>query len=171
MIIGPTAPYQVAALVLAGIQAQLDDTSSEGSPGRVCVVNGMISWDNCCDKGGQLAIAMTRMYFSDEFPTEAIKTQSNNPAALFCVDYSAVIIRCAPSMSDSGQPPSCDSLDRSAQLVMADAWGLQVGAFCTLQDLIPAGIIDYVLRPLISAGPEGGCVGSELPFSVALDRS
>jgi hypothetical protein len=55
--------------------------------------------------------------------------------------------------------------------VYDDAWHTLTAVWCTLRDMTPLDLIDYVIRDQIFVGPEGACVGSELHFAVSLQRS
>lgn len=164
MLSGATAAYQIAVAVLTAVNSQLINTAG-GSPRRVCVVPGAIAWDECECDGGQLAIAGTRTFMADSFPTQAIKPQWNDLAGYIDNEFVIQIIRCAPTMADDGTPPTPATLDRSAQVVMADAYEVMCSTASTLQGLVNGGSIDdYLIYDQMFVGPEGACVGSELRF-------
>jgi hypothetical protein len=169
VLTGRTAAYTIAATVLAAVKAQLVNVGAE-LPRRVCVVPGGIAWDECECNGGQLAVTLTRSYMADSFPLQAIKPQWNNAAGYIIMEFVVQIIRCAPNMDDQGNPPSCDSLDKSAQAVLVDAYEVMCVTASTLAAMTTVDIDDYVLYDQVFVGPEGACVGSELKFAVQVLR-
>lgn len=143
-----------------------------GLPSRVCVVPGSIAWDECpC---GQLAIAVTRTYPSAQFPRElggdGLTDQTQCGWPYMIADLTVQAVRCAPSPNERGEPPSCDALAYSSQIVLADAHAVMAGIRCKLADLESDRTIeDYVIRPTTFIGPQGGCVGSELGLTVGVN--
>jgi hypothetical protein len=82
-----------------------------------------------------------------------------------------MIARCAPN--PQGEPPlvDCVDLDSSAQVTYSDAWIILDTVACALETSKLVGdIIDYVVTNQMIVGPAGGCVGSSVFFSIALDR-
>jgi hypothetical protein len=171
---GPDAFHEIAAELLAAAAVELDN-SPGGRPGRVCVVPGAIAWDDCECAGGQLAVAVLRLYRTAQFPLDLGggpgTTGSSAPcdAALLAAELLVQVIRCAPLPDEQGTPPTCEALDRSARQVHADAWHVRLGVGCRLRDLHDADqIMDYTLGTQPIVGPEGGCVGSQLAVIVAI---
>lgn len=165
MLTGAHAPYTVAAQTLAAVKAGLTDV-----PAVAYVANGLTAWDSC-EVCGQLTVGPLRMFLSDEFPIEAVKTQSNSPASWLCVEYGVQIIRCAPGPTEQGHAPSAAQIDASAQQVFDDAWETMTAVWCALEAMLANDIIDFMVRDQVFVGPEGQCVGSELHFTVALHRA
>jgi hypothetical protein len=169
MISGPLAFHTVASRVLTAVEDALE---AAGNPvQRSCVVNGAIAWDECdC---GLLAVAVGRQYLSNSFPSPLTDTDSSQCGAAWLVaDLVLQVIRCAPSPQNGAFSPSCDALDGSAQEVITDAWYVMETVPCLLESMKEdtREIIDYLVRTLTPQGPQGGCVGSELVFTVGVRR-
>lgn len=166
----PGTFYQVGATVLNAVVAALS-TGPTDVPVRIGIVPGEIAWDAdpAC---GQLALALTRSYFSMDFPADAAGSpQSNCAASWFVGDYTVQLIRCAPTPDARGNGPSMKQLDAAAQTLMADAWvvlGAITGVLCMLT--VDNVIIDYVVKQQQVVGPNGALCGSQVEFSVAVQR-
>lgn len=167
MISGRAAYYDVAVEILSAARDGLATTPA-GIPDRVGVVDGRIAFDHC--ECGLLAVAMDRAYLTDLFPAEQAAVTNCN-VAYTAVDYSVQVLRCAPSPPDGQLAPSVRALDESAQVVLRDAYELLEKVTCRLAELRDTEqIADFLTRPLVAVGPEGGCVGSLLQVTVALER-
>lgn len=167
---GSGAAYTIAHDALDAVKEQLAEGLG-GVPARSCVVPGAIAWDEC-DTCGQLAIAAQRIFPTTNFPTEDNTSSSQCGSAAFLgIDFTVQIIRCAPTIDESGNPPSCDALDRCAKIVMQDAYYV-ICAITTLLDALIASdaIVDYLLRQQLFIGPEGACTGSDFVFTVGVLR-
>jgi hypothetical protein len=143
---------------------------------RACVVPGAaIAWDDCC---GQLAVAVSRTYLSDNFPLEFAAGPQQLGAGSPCgpawlvAELAVQVVRCAPTLDDAGNPPSCIALDTSAQETLADAWLVRRAVTCRLAQLADVDqLVDYRVGAQLLLGPEGACVGSQLPVLVCLDNA
>lgn len=143
-----------------------------GKPARVGVVPGAIAWDDC-DTCGLLALALVRVFLTDEFPVELSEpaSVSATQGALLCADMAVQLVRCAPQPQGTDQSPSVDALDATAQVVGVDAYTIECSTLDTLDKLMRNdSIADFMMKPLVVVGPEGACVGCELSFTVAVIR-
>jgi hypothetical protein len=161
--------HAVAAEVLAAAEAELDPPV-----GRACVVPGaQVAWDDCCD--GQLAVAVTRTYLSDNFPIEygaGGAVAGPCAPAWLVADLFVQVIRCTPTLDESGAPPDCQALDAAADQLAADGWAVRKGVSCRLGALADADqLVDWRVGVQQSLGPEGGCAGSQLQLLVCLDNA
>lgn len=164
---GSDAFYTLAADLIRSISARLQ-TGGGARFDRVGVVNGAISWDE--PECGLLVIAPVRIFYAEMFPEPANVAQICE-APYIVAEYAIQCIRCAPTQTDSGNPPSVEALARSAEIVVTDATVvIQETAryLCELKD--DNEIIDYLTTPSAFVGPQGGAVGSELHVHVALLR-
>jgi hypothetical protein len=171
MLSGSAAFYTILAQVRDALSLALVNTAG-GKPKRVSIVPGAIAWDDC-DTCGLLALALVRTYLSDEFPLEssAPASVSGTQGALLCADFAVQSIRCAPQPQGTDLAPSVDALDLAGQIITADAYTLECTTLATLDTLLHSdGILDYLMRPITTVGPEGACVGTELGFTVAVIR-
>jgi hypothetical protein len=171
VLYGDDAFYTLLARVRDANATALMNTVG-GAPSRVGIVPGAIAWDDCeCGSGGLLALGTVRTYLSDEFPNELSEVTGGGSGVLICGDFSVQVIRCAPSQSSNGDAPSVDALDRSARVVNADGHAIICATIAILESMKSAyDIFDYLVRPVLYAGPEGACVGSELAFTAAVMR-
>lgn len=170
LLTGPTAAYQVATHVLEDVTAALANGSTS-PPTRAGIVPGTIAWDNC-ETCGQLAVSMSRIYLSDDFPGDA-GNLSQNPqqAAWLVAEFACQLIRCAPVGDSQGNPPTMSQLDESAQTVMADCSTILAAVLLSLCTMAAGDlIVDYAMRSAQIQGPAGACVGSEVSFAVSLRR-
>lgn len=169
MITGPLGFYTVAEALRSAAEADL--AASAGGPvNRSCVVPGNIVWDGCdC---GQLAVAVMRTYWSDNFPTEQIADMigtGNCGPAWRVMDTAVNVVRCVPTADSTGMP-SCEALDAAAQVGISDAAVVMssVGrTLCDMKDKLK--IVEYLVREQ-NFFTEGGCGGSDLRLVVALPR-
>lgn len=172
MITGQFGIYTLLSNLLIQIENALFDTPG-GRPKFVSIFPGEISWDSCCE--GLLGITSTESYLTDNFPHTS---NISNPvdltacrASWYVANVTIDLLRCAPQPQTNSPVVTKQQLMISAREVNADAWVLLDTVTCYLQeqkDLYE--IIDYTIEHQVAIGPEGGCVGSELTFAVALYR-
>lgn len=168
MLTGSVAFYTVAESLLLAVTVQLNGTTA-GVPTRVGIMPGLIAWDDC--ECGQLAVNVTRLYDYDTFPEERTLTNVYCTAAGVAAEITVQVARCAPNPSNSDVSPSVEALRVSALGNIADAWEIQLAVICELQRLLDIrDISNFVVRDVITIGPEGGCVGAELHAVVGLIR-
>ena len=170
MLTGSDALYTVAANVLEEVRQRLASTQS-GAPNRYCVVPGAIAWDECdC---GTLAVALTRSIVADAFNIDSLQfiSATRCGAPYLIGDLILQVIRCAPNPQGSQLSVSCEDLERSAREVTIDAYESFNGVICALTEMVDMNTIDdFALREQVMVGPQGGCVGSEVRFSVSILR-
>lgn len=171
LVAGPSIFFQIMNTIKKDLVAAFQADGS--SFGRTVIMPAAIAWDECdSDQCGLLAIAQTRIFLSDDVPNEAVLANIDN-ASLLLGDFVVQAIRCAPMPDEKGNPPGVDALERSAAQISTD----QTLVFCTVTDTLQrlssdmtGYVIDYVIKASMMAGPEGGCVGSELGFTVGVPR-
>lgn len=135
---------------------------------RVGIVPGAIAWD-ACDTCGQLALAVHRNYLSINFPQERTMTEIADPPQYLCADIVVQAIRCVPTVSESGAPPSTTALDNSAQDILIDASAVLCTVNATLSKMESNQLIlDWMIRQQVYVGPQGACAGSELVVVVGI---
>lgn len=167
MITGPLGFYKVLRLLVFQVLSELP-SSLGGVPERSCVVPGAIAWDEC--ECGQLAATVEQTYLTDNFPQQrTVSTPCR--ASLIASDCLISILRCAPQPEGNSLAPTCDVLDEAAQIMASDAYIVLNTVACTLNDFVDENkIVDYVLGTQLPRGPSGSCTGTDLAFSVALNR-
>jgi hypothetical protein len=129
---------------------------------RAYVAAGQVAWDDCC---GLLAVAPERTYRSVVFPSE-----SNGPE--YCdkgditIDFAVLLVRCLPSVSDRGQPPSTQDLQNAYSTLLED--GAIVWNAIDCADL-PLDWMRANLSQTI-AGAQGGCIAVETRVTIGLSQ-
>jgi hypothetical protein len=184
MALSALAVHDVAESVLGCVCAALEMAADEaeglpGCPCRACVVPGAASWDSCDDPcgpgdgtGGQLTVSVARIYPSTNFPTEDREVRGARgctPPPITAVDLIITLLRCAPTMSEDGCPPSCEELSEASRILHVDAVTVYNALLCCLPGTGPGRRgRRFVLGQQRIIGPEGGCVGLEQRVTVAL---
>lgn len=165
-------PVPVVASPLYQALTAILDCVNTGLPapvGRVCAVPGVLAWDDC--ECGVLAASVMHVYPSRAFPTDAggVAAFLSCPVLYDAVDITITVLRCAPTLDQNGNPPSCVALAGSAAGWRADAAAVRATLACCLPVLRDAGVVkDFVLRDLVPVGPEGGCSGMEARLTIAV---
>lgn len=174
MLTGSAAFYTIITNVLHDLADALAITMG-GRPSRIVIMPGGIAWDECGADCGSLIASLGEVYLTDTFPHMGT---IRNPVELsYCRaswmvgNFVIQILRCAPVPQGNELTVSDTALAASAQVVMSDACIVLDNAACSLQRMKDIDMfIDYSVSNSVMQGPEGGCVGSELSVSIALDR-
>lgn len=136
--------------------------SSCGCPCRKFVTIGNPAWDNCCD--GQLALVIDRIYVQSVFPqAEGGTITCSSPIV---GEFTLQLIRCVPTMTDQGDPPTPQALSDSAANIYADMYIAYRAVVCCLAAYKKSRL--FTMRDGRTVGPQGGCGGFEIKFSVQL---
>ncbi|MER7135404.1 hypothetical protein ABT358_02525 [Streptomyces sp. NPDC000341] len=184
MALTALAIHDVAEAVLGCVCAALEDAAGTvedqpGCPCRACVVPGPPAWDGCTDPcssdgaGGQLTVHVARLFAAAAaFPSEDKTVQGGRncvPVASSGVELVVTLLRCAPTMSDRGCPPSCEEMAAAARTVHVDAVSIYNALLCCLPT---TGSRRRGPRFLLGAQrilePQGGCMGVEQRVTVEL---
>ena len=165
---GPTAFYDVMTTLVSALVADLATTGG-GPVERYGIVPGDIAWDDCC---GMLAMSLTRQFPSETFPQTASVVPRVTPCELpWLVGVVTMqVVRCAPTMDETGNPPTVDALDEAARLLVADMWVLHDTTRRTLCGMVEDDlIIDFLVGDVAAVGPGSGasCVAAELQSQVS----
>lgn len=166
MISGTARWYTVGSRLVA---AAYDGLSSK--PARRGMVPGEIAWDSC-DCAGLLAVTVPRVFYAEVFPEEAENTVGVRCQAPYEVgEFTVSVVRCAPQPGGVEPAPPADDLDAAAGLLLQDIAEVMDAVavlLCQMQDA--DDILDYLINPAESAGPEGACVGFTLRVLISLVR-
>jgi hypothetical protein len=166
MITGELKWYTVASTLEQAVYAELTT-----KPDRHSVVPGLIAWDECdC---GLLAVSVGTIYLTETFPDPLTRRVGNACDAPWeAAEVIIQVVRCAPNPDDPMTAPTTAELDTSAQEVLRDAYEMLRAVSVKLCQMNrDREIADFILRPLTSQGPSGGCVGNELRAVVSLARN
>lgn len=158
----PDLVWLTANEVVDCVCEALSEQSSCGCPCRAGVVYGAPAWDNCCD--GQLTVFVERIYVQSEFPqTMTGEIICSSPLA---ADMSLQLLRCAPVLDDDGSAPSIAVLSEHAAQMLQDWYITQRALICCLATYRKYRA--FTLRDSRPVGPQGGCSGFEIRFTVQL---
>lgn len=163
--VSPTWFGETGLRLLECARTALEDDGGR-APGLAHLTPGSFpAWDNCCESGGQLYVRMPTVQPSgNPFPT--MFTQPRCAPPLLAVQYGVGVIRCTPTLDDSGEPPTAEELTASALELWRDAHVLQEAILCCLKDA--PGVQTYVMGAWNAQGAEGGCAGGEWTINVGL---
>lgn len=166
---GPQAFFQIAYYCLQQVNDDLQDDAVQ----RVVIYPGDIVWDEC--ECGMLAASVASIIPSNDFPNEAAVTPCG--AATLVATINFALVRCAPQPPDGMAEvgPAADELNAAAALSISDQWHLVESVDCALNQLTnnygtDPQIMDSLIRPAVSIGPRGDCVGSQLQAFVQISR-
>lgn len=184
MALNPVALQELAETVLGCVCATLDATAAQmpdqpGCPCRACVVPGPPAWDGCADPcgqgdgvGGQLTVHIARTYPTSSFPAEDRQVQGARsclPPTTTAVDLVVTLLRCAPTLDETGCPPTCEELAAAAQVVHVDLTSVYNALLCCLPT---TGKRRRGPQFMMGQGkvlePQGGCMGVEQRLTVAV---
>lgn len=186
MALTPLAIHELTESVLGCVCFALDSTAAtvEGQPGcpscRACVVPGSVAWDSCDDpcgeesSGGQLTVSVARIFASSDadFPSETRTVQGVRgcvPPTMTALELVVTLLRCAPTVSEHGCPPTCDELSVASKVLHVDMVSVYNGLLCCLPGTEQRRRgRRFVMGVQKTIGPEGGCVGLEQRVTVAL---
>lgn len=179
--------FDMAEGILACVCAALDEAKTQdpelpGCPCRAFVAPGStVAWD-CgmgCDDAcqGQLTVNLAGLSESTSFP--ASSTSGSNGAPKLppgCVvptwtvaEYVVTILRCVPTMDESGAPPEPADLRNAAVVAMADAEAVYDALACCVKGLATGGrVLRYQVGRQRTLGPQGACAGTEARLTVYL---
>lgn len=158
----PELVWLVGQEVLDCVCDALTAQSSCGCPCRSFVTVGQPVWDSCCD--GQMALILDRLYVSSNFPqTEAQPIVCSSQLA---GEFTLQLIRCVPTMSEDGTPPTAQALSDSSQSLYSDLYIAYRAVVCCLAQYKKNR--PFIMRDGRMVGPQGGCAGFEIKFSIQL---
>lgn len=165
MITGELKWYTVASALEQAVYDALTD-----EPQRHGVVPGAIAWDACdC---GMLAVSIAQVYPSETFPAPHAAPVGACDAPYEVAELVVQVIRCAPNAEGQNLWPSVAALDASARQVARDAYETLRAVSIKLCEMNEQrDISDFLVRPQVTQGPQGGCVGTELRALVQLLRN
>lgn len=163
-----SAPFLWAQELLDCACTALRDYAPKGCPPRACVYNGGldVAFDDCC--AGQLWVAWGGTRPTITFPDEIrdrIATQCGN--ASLVLEYEVGIARCAPTLDEQGNPPTCEQIAESALQMHQEAYIILRALMCCLEEWRRAGL-QAIWTAQTPAGDEGTCVGSVVRILVGM---
>ena len=131
-------------------------------------VPGDIAWDEC-QCGSFTQSSGPFLYSNDGREPAPFFGDANCGPFFIGVDVTALILRCAPSVTEAGASPDPGDLAAASRQWHEDAAALRQAVVCCLRELLDAGSIDnWQIVSQGPQGPQGGCVGSQLVYRVWL---
>lgn len=158
----PELLWLIAEEVLDCVCSSLTAQSSCGCPCRTFVTVGQPVWDECCD--GQLALVLNRLYVQSTFP--GTDNQAITCSAPLVGEFTLQLIRCVPTMTEQGDAPTAQALSDSAANIYADMYIAYRSVICCLAAYKKARL--FTMGDARPVGPQGGCAGFEIKFSIQL---
>lgn len=182
MALSALSVHGIAENILACVCATLAETATEidgqpGCPCVACVVPGTPAWDDCTggcsgtQVPGQLTVHLERILPTSNFPAETrdILGSRNCQPVKAAGEYVITLLRCAPTYSESGCPPTCEEQSEAARILHVDATSIWNGLMCCFPATSGARRgQQFVMGQQRVVGPEGQCVGIEQRVTVAL---
>jgi hypothetical protein len=161
-----TSPGPLAQGLLQCLCTALN-SSIAGPVCQCCLHPGtLVPMDLCCDCGngqGQAAVRIVSIYPTTNFPAQSFVTE-RCPASTLAVVLEMVVYRCAATLDEQGNPPSCPAMTNDALVAADDAGAMRCAALCCF------GQLDSDLRFVLGAwqplGVAGGCHGGSMQITV-----
>lgn len=125
-----------------------------------------VPMDVCCDcpdGQGQAAVRVRSIYPSTRFPAAAA-TPENCPTATFAVVLEMTAYRCAATLDDAGNPPTCLAVTHDALVALDDAAAMRRAVNCCLRADTAVGA--YVIGEWQPVAVQGGCHGGTMSVTV-----
>lgn len=151
--------FTVASAMLHEVEDALTACSRAATSAYVIV--GQAAWDDPC---GQLVVAIERAYMSGSFPNEGVLPYQDCYDGEIVVALVCVLVRCMPTLDNSGEPPSPEEISDATALIYNDAaivWN-------ALADGAPEGWSATGLNQTF-VGAEGGAVGIETRITLGIN--
>lgn len=140
--------------------------SNCGCPCRLFISAGPPVWDNAaCCSDGQLTVHAENVRQFSNFPAGAQGANFGCQVPLMA-DIVVTLLRCFPNLNDDGSAPTGPVLNAASEQAYYDLLMLTSGLICCLQE--PARQRKFTFNGARIAGPQGGCIGVEIRFSVEL---
>lgn len=140
----------------------LNQDGSCPCPCRVYIAAGTPVADDC--ECGQLTIHTERIYVHGNFPAELGTV--NQCVAPLAAEMNIQLFRCYPSVKDDGSAPSSSEIGAASEGIYQDEYVLTRCVICKLAALGKRA--PSVFRGSRIIPPQGGCVGVEVRFVLAL---
>lgn len=148
--------------VLAAVVALWPAEAAE-LPALQYVANGAVPWDGC----ETLAVSLDRT-FGAPSGDPTLEQMTVQPALILirCAVIDVFLLRCVPTVTDSGAMPAPADVEASADIILRDAQALtNVIVEAAANGTIP-GCKALSLENWTAAGPEGGMGGGILRIRV-----
>jgi hypothetical protein len=133
--------------------------------GDVCILPGsQVAFDSCCDGHGQAWVVLQNGWLTDSYPRadSGVPAPCKNDSVAQTIEVG--VLRCVGTLECD-----CACKEQSALDVMIDFQALLQGVLCCFWDQQEdtCGSVEGIKWRFI--GPEGGCAGSAITFTVQAD--
>lgn len=163
-------PSLLSDLLIQFLGCACDCLNTYSSNGCSCPCRNFISagppvWDiEACCSDGQLSIHIDRIYVYENFPTE--QGTVNTCQASLAADVVITLLRCFPGLHDDGSAPTADEIAVASENIYKDLYVLTNCLICNLSSRGRQQL--SVFRGGRILPPQGGCIGVEVRFVIAL---
>lgn len=136
-----------------------------GCPCRAFVTVGSPVWDieSCCSDG-QLAVYVKDIFPFSNFPSRNGEANICSPS--LAANVSVQLLRCWPTMAEDGTAPTGPAIQQASEDLYRDMYLLTWGLVCCLKT--NSRRRKYILNGSRPVGPQGGCAGIEVDFTIEL---
>lgn len=134
--------------------------------GDCCIWPGsQVAYDTCCENAGQAWVVFQNGWLTDSFPRQ----DSGGPPAPCRTDSVAQTIEVGVLRCVGVESCGCDCREQSALDVFIDFQALLQGVLCCFYDEMEEECSSVSGIKWRFIGPEGGCAGSAITFTVQAD--
>jgi hypothetical protein len=172
---GDDDPVVLAAEALLDCLCELLEASRRGPVCACCFYPGqVVPTDRCCQCDlpngttgeGMAFVHVVRIFRSTgSFPELAAVPDECGGGWGAVLNIG--VYRCAATITDDGDPPSCEQIEDDAKALMSDAAAMRRAASCCFPNLLgEMGGGRYLLGEYSTIGPDGGCMGGRLQVTV-----
>lgn len=161
-------PFTIAADLAQCVCAALKDEArgEDVWAGECCVRPGsQVSWDTCCEDGGQAWVTLLSGYPTTSFPTidtSTSETSCSNGLITLGLVFEVGILRCvcANAVCD------CDTMEDNASKIFGDLQAALRGINCCFSAPDDGCDRGWRMNNFELIGPEGGCAGVKINLTV-----
>lgn len=153
-------PYQLAAAVLAAAVAA-ETAASLTPPDERFVICGELAWDGVEMLAVQIGGVRTGL-------PQQPGLQRAEVGVGFTCDMTVHLVRCFPSLTDSGDAPASTAMNDASRDVATEAWTVYDALFGQASSNELADGATVVVGQLVFVGAEGGFVDATIPVAVEL---
>jgi len=133
--------------------------------GTACVWSGsQVAYDTCCEEAGQAWVVVNSGFITDSYPRPDSGSTTPCKVGSVAQTFEVGVLRCVGDGSCD-----CECKEQNALDVMIDFQALLAGVLCCFYDEEEdnCGSVQGIRWRFI--GPEGGCAGSAITFTVQAD--
>lgn len=155
--------YSIATTILTSVESTFAAHTVD-LPDRVYVNHGRPAFD--CE---QLTISLPMMFRGMAGQEDASSLRTQPCTLVRAATYTLTIVRCVPTSSDDGSPPSVAALEASAEELYVDGWLLSESIReAWSSDAFDCACLDLAMGHLTAVDASGGYAGWTQDFEVTV---